>query len=169
MTCAEAASPTSPFADAYLWENICAGAIVTRNTGMTTVVLVPRPQGIVRWARYVARRVGTQVTAEVTAGGVKLRFQARSEEGSLWPSPTAAASPPQVARVHGRRPGRAASGLTVHKHEGSARTSRSGTVSALPGADMGGSCPIGYEPPRIGRLPRCGLQGWIPWQRMALS
>jgi hypothetical protein len=70
MTCAEATHPASPSIDAYLWDSIGASAIETRDTGATTAVLVLRRQGILRWARYVARRVGTEATTELTAAGV---------------------------------------------------------------------------------------------------
>ena len=70
MTCAEATHPASPSTDVYLWDSIGASAIVTRDTGATTAVLVLRRQGILGRARYVARRVGTEATAELTAARV---------------------------------------------------------------------------------------------------
>ena len=64
MTCAEGTHPASPSTDVYLWDSIGASAIVTRDTGATTAVLV------LRRVRYVARRVGTEATAELTAARI---------------------------------------------------------------------------------------------------
>ena len=74
MTSAEATTAASPD-DGHLWDAITAAAMVTRDTGMTTLVLIPRRPAVVAWARYVAQRFGTPVTVEVTIGAAEIRFR----------------------------------------------------------------------------------------------
>ena len=75
-----AALPLGPCSD-NVRAAILAAAILTRDTGMTTAVLLSRQPEAVARARHLARRVGVLVSAQVDADSIDLRFHPCSGAG----------------------------------------------------------------------------------------
>src|SRR3954451_19302870 len=73
----DAASCSSAWPDSEepALQAVISAALTTRETGMATVVILPRTRTAVALAREVARRLGTHVTAEIAEHGIKLSFR----------------------------------------------------------------------------------------------